>query len=131
MSCLGFLNLLSWVAGTECEALLELDYPKRSVFASKYYTTTSPVSAAPNSIIKTWYNKRTSSTVGFVAASTSSSTDPAALGVSWIMAEPTVGSLKAKYTAVVEQEITFLNSINTTPEGAVSARPNDQPVALW
>lgn len=122
----------SWVAGARCEALLELSYPKRAVFSSTAFSATSPVPSTVNAIVKTWYSKLATSATQFAVVSGGAAGDPASLGVSWIMAATTAGSLKGKYNNFVTREVSYLTkTVPKTSAGAISHRPPGETAQLW
>lgn len=123
------MQLYSWVAGTETQALLELDYPELSVFSPTYLNSTL-VPSATNAIIDEWYAKRPSDAQQMAVVSGGAAGDPASLGAAWILAAKSES--KSSYDQVVKQQLNYLlNTVARTSDGAISMRPTDEPVQLW
>ncbi|GAA5872702.1 hypothetical protein JCM3774_005034 [Rhodotorula dairenensis] len=124
----------TWTAGTQMEALLELEYPTCSVFASASYppSTGEPPSKV-QSIVQHWAGQRSSSTSQLAYVSDGAAGDPAALGVGWLVAAAFAdGSTNATYLSQAKQEVNYLlNSVPRTSDGAISHRPPNEPVSLW
>lgn len=124
----------SWVAGTEAEALTELDYPARAVFSPTYASTTSPTPSTANALVAAWYAKLPSPShaTQFAQVQGGAAGDPASLGVAWIVAGASAGSSAQAYASVVESEVDYLmNIVPRTSSGAISTRPPGETVQLW
>ncbi|GAA6035489.1 hypothetical protein JCM8097_000277 [Rhodosporidiobolus ruineniae] len=130
----------TWVAGTQLEALLELDYPSLSVFSPSgvsYPPPSSPVPTAITSIVSSWAAKRPSWTNQLAYENNGAAGDPAALGVGWLVAAAAEGAegnsgTQSTYQSQVQQEVNYLlNSVPRTSDGAISHRPSSEAVQLW
>ncbi|KAM0747198.1 hypothetical protein T439DRAFT_328960 [Meredithblackwellia eburnea MCA 4105] len=128
----------TWVSGTQTIALLELDYPSYSVFTPSSLTSlansSDPVPTEVNSIITSWYTKRSSSSVQFADVSGGAAGDPASLGTAWIIAALTDGGMKLKmtYATIIQKEVNYLlNTVPKTSDGAISMRPAGEAVQIW
>ncbi len=124
----------SWVAGTEAEALLELDYPARSVFSPKYSTTSSPVPSSVNRLIASWYSKlaKPAAAAQFALVPGGAAGDPASLGVAWLMAAASAGAAKGNYKNIASREVAYLTkTVPKTKAGAISHRPPGEAAQLW
>ncbi|GAA5988508.1 hypothetical protein JCM10908_003595 [Rhodotorula pacifica] len=124
----------TWVAGTQMEALLELDYPSCSVFSSASYPpSSSEAPAKVQTIVKNWAGQRSSDGTQFAYVNGGAAADPAALGVGWLVAAAFADAqTNATYLAQVKQEVGYLlNSVPRTQDGAISHRPPGEPVSLW
>ena len=121
----------SWVAGTETQAILEMDYPGLSVFTPGYLAnTTAPL--ATNSIIDAWASKRPAGAKQMAVVQGGAAADPASLGIAWSLAASTVPTKTAGYEDIVAEQIDYL--LNTVPrlsDGTISMRGPDEPVQLW
>lgn len=116
------------------EALLELDYPTLSVFAAASYPppSTADAPSAVTAIVRQWASQRGSSDqLAYVAGGAAA--DPAALGVGWLVAAAFAdSSTESTYVAQAKQQVSYLlDSVPTTPDGAISHRPSGEPVQLW
>ncbi|KAK4047821.1 hypothetical protein OIV83_005164 [Microbotryomycetes sp. JL201] len=122
-----------WVAGTETQALLELDFRDLSVFASNF--TSSVITPGPvNDIIAEWAANRPVGQKQMAVVAGGAAADPASLGGAWTIASRTVkdAATKSSYRQIVKDEIDFQLSIQSrTFDGAISMRPNSEPVQLW
>lgn len=119
----------SWVAGTETEALLELDYPSLSVFNTSY-ASNSRTPSSTNSIIAEWYAKRPAGAQQMAVVEGGAAADPASLGTAWILAEETTDN--DAYAGVVTDQIGYLlNTVPHLPDGTMSMRPPSEAVQLW
>ena len=122
----------SWVAGTRTQALLELSYPKRSVFYSKVFSVSFPVPSNTNAIVASWEAKLAADAVQFAVVDGGAAGDPASLGVAWILAEASAGSKKGAYKNYVTREVTYLTkTVPKTSAGAISHRPPGETAQLW
>ncbi|GAA5873096.1 hypothetical protein JCM1840_005568 [Sporobolomyces johnsonii] len=125
----------TWVAGTQTEALLELDYKPLSVYASSFYPVPStPHPSEVDSIISTWAAARPSTTNQLAYVEGGAAGDPASLGVGWIVASKTASGRRqgGQYYAEVVEEVDYLlNDVPRTSDGAISHRPASEPVQLW
>ncbi|GAA5963320.1 hypothetical protein JCM21900_006556 [Sporobolomyces salmonicolor] len=125
----------TWVAGTQTEALLELDYKPLSVFASSFYPVPStPHPSEVDSIISAWAASRPSTTNQLALVQGGAAGDPASLGVGWIVASQTASDRRQadQYYAEVGEEVDYLvNDVPRTSDGAISHRPASEPVQLW
>ncbi|GAA5930867.1 hypothetical protein JCM1841_001958 [Sporobolomyces salmonicolor] len=125
----------TWVAGTQTEALLELDYKPLSVFASSFYPVPStPHPSEVDSIISAWAASRPSTTNQLALVQGGAAGDPASLGVGWIVASKTASDRRQadQYYAEVGEEVDYLlNDVPRTSDGAISHRPASEPVQLW
>ncbi|GAA5861638.1 hypothetical protein JCM1840_005216 [Sporobolomyces johnsonii] len=121
-----------WVAGTEIEALLEVDYPELSVFGASTVPppTGGTVPTETNQIIAAWNAQRPSNATQFYEAAGGSPCDPASLGVGWMLA---VATSKISSRLVVDQEIDYLMEqvVRLGADGPMSMRPIDEPISLW
>lgn len=130
----GWTRTRRWTAGTQMEALLELDYPTLSVFAAASYPppSTADAPSAVTAIVRQWASQRGSSDqLAYVAGGAAA--DPAALGVGWLVAAAFAdSSTESTYVAQAKQQVSYLlDSVPTTPDGAISHRPSGEPVQLW
>ncbi|GAA5889729.1 hypothetical protein JCM6882_004302 [Rhodosporidiobolus microsporus] len=128
----------TWVAGTQLEALLELDYPTLSVFSdADYPPPTTPVPTEVDSVVSKWAAKRPSWTKELAYENNGAAADPAALGVGWLVAAAAEGaagdsSTQSTYMSQVQQQVNYLlNSVPRTSDGAISHRPSSEAVQLW
>ena len=127
-------TVYSWVAGTEAEALLELDYPSRAVFASNYATASSPIPVSVNRLIGTWYNKLAKPTAAtqFALVGGGAAGDPASLGVAWLMATANAGLAKGNFKNIASREVAYLTkTVPKASTGAISHRPPGEKAQLW
>ncbi|KAK4056061.1 hypothetical protein OIO90_002792 [Microbotryomycetes sp. JL221] len=126
----------SWVAGTECQALYELDYRAMSVFASQYTSAIngSVVPSSTNNIIAAWSSKRPSGQTQMAVVPGGAAADPAALGGAWLIASRTVADpmLRSSYRQILDDEVSFQTETQPrSTNGAISMRPASEPVQLW
>ncbi|GAA5939522.1 hypothetical protein JCM3775_004849 [Rhodotorula graminis] len=126
----------TWTSGTHMEALLELDYPDLSVFASASYPPSTLGSSPPSevdSIVASWASKRPSWTKELAWDNGGAAADPAALGVGWLVAAAFVDeSTQAAYQSYAEQEVNYLlNSVPRFSDGAISHRPPGEAASAW
>ncbi|KAG9034980.1 hypothetical protein FRB95_012270 [Tulasnella sp. JGI-2019a] len=128
--------LLSWEAGTRAETILEVDFPKLSVFGSDYLSTDPPYTTTALepllSIARTAVNNRAEGSEQLWGAGTSAG-DPASLGVAVLLGNWTNAS-GAVYSQAAQQQLDLL--MTGTPRvasglaaGAISHRADS--VALW
>ncbi|KAM0752065.1 hypothetical protein T439DRAFT_312181 [Meredithblackwellia eburnea MCA 4105] len=126
----------SWVSGVRSEALLETSYPSLSVYRSVYttldFSVTSRVPTVTNQLIAAWVKIRPTTATELVVVSGGAAGDPASLGVAWYLAGVSQPKLKTSYLNMVQQELGFLTgTLKRTSDGAMSHRPNTEPVQLW
>ncbi|KAM0787143.1 hypothetical protein ACM66B_006394 [Microbotryomycetes sp. NB124-2] len=123
----------SWVAGTETQALLELDFKSMSVFAVNY-SSNVVAPASVNSIIAEWAAKRPAGQKQMAVVPGGAAADPASLGIAWTIASRTVpnSATRATYRQSVKDEIDFQLTVQPrTADGAISMRPSSEPIQLW
>ncbi|GAA5886905.1 hypothetical protein JCM6882_009379 [Rhodosporidiobolus microsporus] len=128
----------SWVAGTQMEALLELNYPTLSVFSSADYPPpSSPVPTEVVSLVAAWEAKRPNDTEELNYNEGGAAGDPPSLGVGWLVAAACKAAegdetTQAIYLKQLQQQVDYLlNSVPRTSDGAISHRPPSEPVQLW
>lgn len=127
------LSHYSWVAGTETQALLELDYPELSVFSPTFLNSTL-IPSSSNSIVAEWWAKRPSGGAKELAVvSGGAPADSASLGMAFMVAARTEEKeeTRAAYETAVKEQIDFLYALPKTSDGAISMRPLNEPVQLW
>jgi hypothetical protein len=133
------LSPFSWVAGTEMQTLLELDYPTLSVFSSSAFPPpSSPVPSSVISLVSSWRSKRLSNTTQLAYEAGGAAGDPASLGVGWMVAaavaEEEEGDLtkSGKLWEEIREEVVYLTeTVPRTSDGAISHRPVGEAVQLW
>lgn len=119
----------SWVAGTETEAILELDYSGVSVFAPSYLENQT-VPLATNAIIQVWSKRAGAQQMADVPGGAAA--DPASLGVAWTLAADTVPAKRAAYEKIIEDQVDYLlTKVPHLEDGTMSMRGPDEPVQLW
>ena len=119
--------------GTRAQAILELDYPRLSVFSPNYYGRISEGAHSPevNDIAKYWLDQLPSDAQQFVIEGAAG--DTASVGVAFVNAglNPN-GTDGAVFDTFAARETDWLlTAIPRMDNGAISHRPPHEPAQVW
>jgi len=124
----------SWVAGTQAEALLELNAPSSSVFSPFYNVSGASTGdlAAIIDVANIWLAKLGPDAQQLVEISGGAAGDAASLGSAFFTASKAESGNDAYRKYLDRQKDYLLNQLPRDSEtGAISHRPNNEPFQAW